>query len=177
MITVLTLHLAIWCHHLSPVVWDPIMSIVLKFPISVTVIPIFSSVELLHCVRLLRPHGLQLSRPPCPLPVPGVYPNSCPLSRWCHATLSSSVIPFFSCLHSFPASGSFQMSQFFASGGQSIEVWASKSVLPMNTQDRSPFGCTGWIYFQPKRLSRASNSAVQKHQSFGTQLSLYNFVM
>ena len=173
MITVLTLHLAIWCHHLSPVVWDPIMSIVLKFPISVTVIPIFSSVELLHCVRLLRPHGLQHSKPPCPSPTPGVYPNSCPLSRWCHPTLSSSVIPFYSCLHSFPASGSFQISQFCASGGQSIGVWASKSVLPMNTQDWSPLECTGWISLQSKGLSRVfSNITVQKHQFFGTQLSL-----
>ena len=83
----------------------------------------------------LRPHEQQHTRPPCPSPTPGVYPNSCPLSRWCHPTISSSVIPFSSCLQSFPASGSFQMSQFFASGGQSIGVSASTSVLPMNTQD------------------------------------------
>ena len=93
----------------------------------------------------LQPHGLQHARPPCPSPAPRVYPNSCPLSQWCHPTISSSVIPFSSHLQSFPASGPFQMSQFFASGGQSIEVSASTSVLPMNTQDWSPLGWTGWI--------------------------------
>ena len=85
-------------------------------------------------------HGLQHSRPPCPSPTPGVYSNSCPLSRWCHQTVLSSVVPFISCLQSFPASGSFQMSQFFTSGGQSIGVSASTSVLPMNIQDWFPLG-------------------------------------
>ena len=88
----------------------------------------------------LRPHGLQHTRPPCPSPTSRVYPNSCPLSRWCHPTISSSVVPFSSCPQSFPASGSFPMSQLFASGGQSIGVSASTSVLPMNTQDLSPLG-------------------------------------
>ena len=121
----------------------------------------------------LRPHGLQHARPPCPSPTPGVYPNSCPLSRWCHPIISSSVVPFSSCLQTFLASGSFQMSQLFASGGQSIEISASPSVLPMNTQDRSPLGWTGWISLQSKGLSRVfSNTTVQKHQFFCTQLSL-----
>ena len=96
----------------------------------------------------LWPHGLQHARPPCPSPTPGVYPNSCPLSWWCHPTFSSSVVPFSSCLQSFPASGSFQMSWFFASGGQSIEVSVSASVLPVNTQDWFPLGWTGWISWQ-----------------------------
>ena len=121
----------------------------------------------------LWPQSLQHARPPCPSTTPGVYPNSCPLSRWCHPTISSSVIPFSSHLQSFPASGSFQMSQLFASGGQSIGVSASTSVLPMNTQDWSPLEWTGWISLQPKGLSRVfSNTTVQKHQLFGTQLSL-----
>ena len=121
----------------------------------------------------LQPHGLQHTRPLCPSPNPGVYSNSCPLSQWCHPTISSSVVTFSSCLQSFPASGSFQMSQFFASGGQSIGVSASKSVLPMNTQDWSPLGWTGWISLQSKGLSRVfSNKTVQKHQFFSIQLSL-----
>ena len=115
----------------------------------------------------------QHARPPCPSPAPRVYPNSCPLSWWCHPTISSSVVPFSSCPQSFPASGSFQMSQLFTSGGQSIGVSASTSVLPMNTQDWSPLGWTGWISLQSKGLSRVfSNTTVQKHQFFGTQLSL-----
>ena len=119
----------------------------------------------------LRPHGLQHARPPCPSPTPGVYPNSCPSSRWCHPTISSSVFPF-SCLQSFPASGSFPMSQLFASGGQSIGASASASVLPMNTQDWSPLGWTSWISLQSTGLSRVfSNTIVQKYQFFGTQLS------
>ena len=93
----------------------------------------------------LWPHGLQHARPPCPSPTPGVYPNSCPLSRWCHPTISSSVVPFSSRLQSFPASGSFQMSQFFPSGGPSVEVSASALILPMNTQDWSLLEWTGWI--------------------------------
>ena len=121
----------------------------------------------------LRPHGLQYTRPPCPSPTPGVYTKSCPLSRWCHPTISSSIIPFSSCPQSFPASGSFQMSQLFASGSQSIGVSASTSVPPMNTQDWSPSGWTGWISLQSKGLSRVfSNTTVQKHQFFGAQFSL-----
>ena len=121
----------------------------------------------------LRPHGLQHSRPPCPSPTPGVHTNPCPLSQWCHPTISSSVIPFSSHLQSFSASGSLQMSQFLPSGGQSIGVSASTSVLPKNTQDWSPLGWTGWISLQSKGLSRVfSNTTVQKHQFSGTQLSL-----
>ena len=101
----------------------------------------------------LQPHGLQQARPPCLSPTPRVYPNSCPSSQWCHPTISSSVIPFSSHLQSFPASGSFQMSQLFASGGQSIGVSASTSVLPMNTQDWSPLGWTGWISLKSKTLN------------------------
>ena len=123
----------------------------------------------------LQPHGLQHAKPPCPSPIPGVYSSSCPLSRWCHPTISSSVIPFSFCLQSFPASGSFQMSQFFASGGQSIGASASASVLPMNIQDWFLLGWTGWISLQSKGLSRVfSNTTVQKHQFFGTQLSLWS---
>ena len=104
----------------------------------------------------LWPYGLPHSRPPCPSPTPRVYPNSSrPLSQWCHPTISSSVVPFSSCPQSFPASGSFQMSQLFISGGQNIGVSALASVLPMNTQDWSPLGWTGWISLQSKGLSRA----------------------
>jgi len=106
----------------------------------------------------LQPHGLKHDRPPCPSPTPGIYSNSCPLSQWCHPTISTSVIPFSSCLQSFPASRSFQMSQFFASGGQSIGVSASSSVLPMNIQDWFPLRWTGWISLQSKGLSRAVES-------------------
>ena len=117
----------------------------------------------------LRPHEPQHTRPPCPSPTPGVHPNPCPLSRWCHPTISSPVIPFSSCPQSFPASGSFQMSQLFASGGQSIGVSASTSVPPMIPQDWSPLGWTGWISLQSKGLSRVfSNTTVQKHQFFST---------
>ena len=120
----------------------------------------------------LRPHGLQHTRIPCLSPTPRAYSNSYPLSQWCHPTISSSVIPF-SCLQSFPASGYFQMSQLFASGGQSIGVSASASVLPMNTQNWSPLGWTGWISLQSKGLWRVfSNTTVQNHQFFGAQLSL-----
>ena len=119
-------------------------------------------------------HGLQHVRLPCPSPTPGAYSNSCPLSRWCHPNIPSSVIPFsFPSLWSFPASGSFPMSQFFTSGGQSIGVSASASVLPMKIQDWFPLGWTGWIFLQSKGLSRVfSNTTVQKHQFLGTQLSL-----
>ena len=116
----------------------------------------------------LWPHGLQHARPPCPSPTPRVYSNLCPLSGWHHPTISSSVIPFSSCLPSFPASQSFQMSQLFASGGQSIAVSASTSVLPMNIQDWFPLGWTGWNSLQSKGLSRVfSNTIVQKHPFFG----------
>ena len=121
----------------------------------------------------LQPHGLQHVRPPCPSLSPRVYSNPCPLSRWCHPTISSSVTPFSSCPQSFPISESFPMSQLFASGGQSIGASASASVLPMNTQDWYPLGWTGWISLQSKGLSRVfSNTTVQKHQFFGAQLSL-----
>ena len=121
----------------------------------------------------LQPHGLQHARPPCPSPTPRVYSKSCPLSRWCHPTISSSVIPFSSCLQSFPTSGSFQMSQVFASGGQSIGISASIPVLPMNIQDWFPLGWTGWLSLWSKGLSRVfSNTTVQKHQFFGAQLYL-----
>ena len=121
----------------------------------------------------LQPHEPQNARPPCPSPTPGVYQNSCPLSRWCHPTISSSIIPFSSRSQFFPGSGSFHMSQLFTSGGQSIGVSASTSVLPMNTQNWSPLGWTGWIILQSKGLSRVfSNTTVQKHQFFSVQLSL-----
>ena len=120
----------------------------------------------------LRPHELQHARPPCPSPAPRVYSNSCPLSRWCHPTISSSIVPFSSCPQSLPASGSFPRSQLFAWGDQSIGVSASASVLPMNTQDWSPLGWPGWISLQPKGLSRVfSNTTAQKHQFFKAQLS------
>ena len=115
----------------------------------------------------LQPHGLQHARLPCPSPT-WACSNSCPLNRWCHSTISSSVVPFSSCLQSFPASGSFQMSRFFASGGQNIGVSASTSVLPMNTQDWSPLGWTSCVSLQSKGLLRVfSNTTVQKHQFFG----------
>ena len=117
------------------------------------------------CLNFWDPHGLQHAWPPCPSPTPGVYSNSCPLSGWHHPTVSSSLIPFSSCLQSFPVSGSFQMSQLFAWGSQSIRVSASTSVLPMNILDGFPLGWTGWISLQSKGLSRVfSNTTVQKHQ-------------
>ena len=134
----------------------------------------FSSVQFSCSVvsNSLWPPGLQHARLPCPSPTPGVYSNSCPLSQWCHPTISSSVIPF-SCLPSFPESGCFLVSQFFTSGGQSIGASASASVLPMNIQDWFPLGWTGWISLLSKGLSRVfSNTTVQKHQFFSTQLSL-----
>ena len=114
----------------------------------------------------LRPHGLQHARPPCPSPTPGVGSNSCPLSQWCHPTISSSVVTFSSCLQSFPASGSFPMSQFCASGGPSIEVSASASVLQISFK-------IDWLdLLKSKGISRVfSNTTVQKHQFFGAQLS------
>ena len=120
----------------------------------------------------LWPHGLQHARLPCPSPTPGACSNSWPSSWWCHSTISFSVIPFSSCLQSFPASGPFPMSQFFASGSQ-VLVSASASVLPMNIQDWSPLGLAGWISLQSKGLSRVfSNTTVQKHQFFSAQFSL-----
>ena len=134
-----------------------------------------SSVQFSHSVMSdsLRPHESQHDRPPGQSPMPGVYTNSCALIRWHNPTISSSVIPFSSCLQSLPASGSFQMSQLFSSGGLSTGFSASTSVLPMNTQDWSPLGWTGWISLLSKGLSRVfSNTTVQKHQFFGTQPSL-----
>ena len=120
----------------------------------------------------LQPHESQHARPPCPSPTPGVHPNPCPLSRWCHPTILSSDVPFSSYPQSFPASGSFQMSQLFTSGGQSSGVSALASALPMNIQDWS-LGWTSWISLLSKGLSKVfSNTTVPKHQFFGTQLSL-----
>ena len=121
----------------------------------------------------LRPHGLQHARLPCPSSIPGVYSNTCPLSQGCHLTISSSVISFSFCFQSFPASGYFQMSQFFTPGGKSTGVSASASVLPMNIQDWFPLGWTSWISLLSKGLSRVfSNTTNQKHQFFSVQLSL-----
>ena len=143
--------------------WDPYAAL--------TAIPVQLSCSVVS--NSLGPHELQHARPPCQSPTPGVYPNSCPLSQWCHPAISSSVVPFSPCPQSFPASESFPMSQPFAWGGQSTGVSASASVLPMNTQDWSPLGWTSWISLQSKGLSTVfSNTTVQKHQFFGTQLSL-----
>ena len=130
---------------------------------------LYITVQFSHSVMSdsLWSHELQYTRLSCPSPTPGVYPNSCPLSWWCHPTISSSVVPFSSCLQSFPASGSFKMSQLFTSGGQSIGVSASASVFPMNIQEWFPFGWTGWISLQSKGLSRVFfNTTVQKHRLF-----------
>ena len=125
------------------------------------------------CLTLCDSMDCSTPRPPSPSPTPGVYSDSCPLSRWCHPTISSSVVAFSSCPQSLPASGSFQMSQLFASGGQSIRVSASTSVLPMNIQGWFPLGWTDWISLQSMGLSRLfSNTTVQKHQFFCAQLSL-----
>ena len=134
----------------------------------------FSSIQFSRSVTSdsLRPHEPQHTRPPCPSPTPGVHPNPCPLSWWCHPTNSSPVVPFSSCPQSFSASGSFQMSQLFASGGQSIGVSVSASVLPINTQDWYPLGWTGWISLKSKGLSRVfSNTTVQKLNT-----SAFNFL-
>ena len=123
----------------------------------------------------LWPHELQHARPPCPPPTPGVRSDSRPSTQWCHPAISSSVIHFSSRLQSFPASGSFPMSQLFASGGQSIGVSVSTSVLAMNIQDWSPLGWTGWISLQSKGLSRVfSSTTIQKHQFFSAQTSLWS---
>ena len=134
----------------------------------------FSSVQFSCSVmsNSLWPHESQHARPPCPSLTSGVHSNSCPSSRWCHPAISFSVVPFFSCPHSLPASESFPMSQLFAWGGQSTGVSALASVLKMNTQDWSPLEWTGWISLQSKVLARVfSNTTVQKHQVFGAQLS------
>ena len=145
----------------------------------------FSSVQFIRSVMSdsLWPHELQHARPPCPSPTPRVHLNPYSLSRWRHPTISSSVVPFSSCPQSFPASGSFQMSQLFAWGGQSIGVLASTSVLPMNTQVWSPLGCTGWISLQSKRLSRvfpnttvqSINSSVLRFLYSPTLTSIHNY--
>ena len=131
-----------------------------------------SSVQSLSRIGLFATPWIAHTRPPWPSPTPGVYSNSRPSSQWCHPTISSPVVPFSSCPQSFPASGSFQMSQLFSSGGQSTRVSISASDLPVNTQDWSPLGWPGWISLQSEGLSRVfSNTTVQKHQFFGCQLS------
>ena len=144
------------------------MDLISRFAVSVSQFSRFS-----HSVvsNSLWPHEPQHARLPCPSPTPRVHPNARPSSQWCHPTISSSVVPFFSCPQYFPASGSFQMSQLSPSGGQSTGVSASTSVLPMNTQGWSPSEWTGWISLQSKGLSRVfSNTTVQKHQFFSAQL-------
>ena len=141
----------------------------------VAFLPRSSSVQFCRSVvsDSLQPHGLQHASLPCPSTMPGTYSNSRASRRWCSSTISSSVVPFSSCLQSFPTSGSFPMSRFFTSGGKSTGVSASPSVLPMNIQDWFPLGWTGWIPLRSKGLSRVfSNTTVQKHQFFGTQVSL-----
>ena len=147
-------------------------------PMDLTLWRLLSIFSLLNTVQFscsvvsdsLRPHGLQHVRPPCPSPTLRVYSNSCPLSQWCHPTISSSFIPF-SCLQSFPASGAFPMSQFFTLGSQSIGVSASASLFPMNIQDSFLLGWTHWISLQSKGLSRVfSNTTIQKHQFVCAQL-------
>ena len=136
-----------------------------------------SSVQFSHSVmsNSLQPHGLQHARLPCPLPTPRACSDSWPSSWWCYPTISSSVIPFSSCLQSFPVSGSFPVSQFFTSDGQSVRVSASTSVLPMNIQDWFPLGWTGWISLQSKGLSRVfSITTAQKHKFFSVPLSLWS---
>ena len=140
------------------------------FCLTISIFCQFSCSVMSDCLQI---HGLQHTRLPCPSPTPGAYSNSSPLSRWCHPTISSSVVPFSSHLQSFPPSGSFPMSQFFTSRGQSIGVSASASVLPMNIQDWFPLGWTGWISLQSKGHSSIfSNTTIQKHQFFSTHLSL-----
>ena len=149
--------------------WDVLKEVAVKFITSTTV-----SVQFNRSVasNSSRPHESQHSRPPCPSPTPRVYPNSCPLSQWCHPGISSSVVPFSCGPQSLPASESFLISQFFTQGGQSTGVSDSTSVLPMNTQDWFPLGWTGWISLQSKGLSRVFfNTSVQNHQFFSTQLS------
>ena len=134
-------------------------------------------VQSLSSVWHFRPHGLQHTRLSCPSPSPGTCSNSCPLSRWCHPTVSSSVIPFCSCPQSFPASGSFPMSQLFASGGQSIGASGSASVLPVNIQDWFPLGWTGWIFLQGRSLQGTLNSLPPHHSSKASVLRHSAFFM
>ena len=169
-------HRHLGCFHLLAIMNNGAMNTGIQIPVWDLAFSSFwfSSVEFSHSVTSdsLQPHEPQDTRPPCPSQTPGVYTNSCPSSRWCHPAISSSVFPFSSCPQSLPASGSFSMSQLSAWGGQSIGVSASASVLPMNTQDSSPLGWTGWISLQSKGLSRVfSNTTVQKHQLFSAQLS------
>ena len=148
------------------------MSVLSNLPVNICMWDLTISVQFSCSVvsDSLQPHESQHARPPCPSPTAGVYPNSCPSSRWCHPAISSSVVPFSSCPQSLPASESFPMTQFFAWGGQSTGVSALASFLPMNTQGWSPSEWTGWISLQSKGLSRVfSNITVQKHQFFGTQ--------
>ena len=167
-----------WCHPTISSFVIPFSSYIQSFSASGScpISHFFTSVQFSRYVMSdsLWPHGPQQARPPCPSPTPGVYSNSCPLSQWCHPTISSSGIPFSSHLQSLPASESFQMSQFFASGGQSIGVSASASVLPVNIQDWFSSGLTSSISLQSKGLSKVSNTIVQKHQFFGIQLSLWS---
>ena len=138
----------------------------------------FYPVQFSHSVvsDSLWPHESQHARPPCPSPTSGVHSDSCPSSQWCHPAISPSVIPYSSCPQSLPSSESFPMSQLFAWGGQSTGVSVLASVLPKNTSDWSPLGWTGWISLQSKGLARVfSNTTVQKHQFFGTQLSSGTF--
>jgi len=151
-----------------------LIGIILIYVHQIIMLSTFSSVQFSRSIvsDSLQSHEPQHARPPCPSPTPGVHPDPCPSSQWCHPAISSSVVPFSSCSQSFPASGSFLMSQLFASGGQNTVVSASTSVLPMNTQDWSPLGWTGWISLPSKGLSRVfSNTTVQKHQFFSAQLS------
>ena len=135
-----------------------------------------SSVQFSHSVMSdsLQPHGLQHARPPCPSPTPRACSNSCPLSQWCHPIISSCVVPFSFCLQSFPASRSFQMSQFFASGGQSIGVSASASVLPMNIQDWFPLGWTGWMSCSSRDSQESSPTPQFKSINSSVLSFLYN---
>ena len=143
------------------------------FRVTISVLIQFGTVQSLSCVWLFVTPWTAARQASLSITSSEVYPNSCPLSQWCHLTISSSVVPFSSCLQSFPTSQSFQMSQLFASGGQNIGVSASTSVLPMNTQDWFPLGWTDWISLQSKGLSKVfSNTTVQKHQLFSAQLSL-----
>ena len=165
-----------WCLFPSPSILQTASRMYFQIPNLIISILCFS-VQFNHSVvsNSLRSHGLQQTRPPCPSPTPGACSNSCPLSWRCHPTISSSVVPFSSCLQSFPASRSFLMSQFFASDSQIIGVSASASVLLMNIQDWFPLGWTSLIFSLSKRLFRAfSNTTVQKHQFFGTRPSLWS---
>ena len=151
------------------------LSLSLSFPMFWEISLMIPSVQHNHSVvsDSLWPRGLQHTRLPCPSPTPRAYSNSCPLSWWCHPTISSFVISFSSCLQSAPESGSFPMGQLFPSGGQSIGASASASVLPMNIQDWFPIGLTGWISLQSEGHSRVFPiTTLQNHQLFSTQLSL-----